>query len=88
MIRDALVKQFQQMLGKQNVLQDEADLHSYSYDAAVLNPSSPSIVLRPANSEALGKAVRLCNENGLPLTVRGAPAPTFPAEPYQHRAAW
>jgi glycolate oxidase len=68
----ALVKEFQRVLGKENVLLDEADRLTYSYDAAVLDPVVPLLVLRPASSEALGRAVRLCNENSLPLTVRGS----------------
>lgn len=72
MLNSQLVQEFTQILGKDNVFQDEADRLAYSYDAAVLNPSLPSIILRPTSSEDLGKAVRLCNENGLPLTVRGS----------------
>ena len=29
-------------------------------------------MVRPTSSAALSRAVRLCNQNGLPLTVRGA----------------
>ena len=72
MIGQALLKEFQNVLGKENVFGDEADRHTYSYDAAVLDPVIPALVLRPVSSEALGAAVRLCNENSLPLTVRGA----------------
>lgn len=68
----SLIKEFQRALGKENVLHDEADRLTYSYDAAVLTPVIPSLVLRPTSSEALGRAVRLCNDNALPLTVRGA----------------
>ncbi|MGA7876831.1 MAG: FAD-binding oxidoreductase [Desulfoferrobacter sp.] len=68
----ALIKEFQTAVGKENILQDEVDRHTYSYDAAVLDPVVPSLVLRPTSSEALGRVVRLCNENALPLTVRGA----------------
>jgi len=32
----------------------------------------PALVLRPTSPDVLGQTVRLCNENGLPLTVRGA----------------
>jgi glycolate oxidase len=67
-----LFKEFQSVLGKENVLYDEADRLTYSYDAAVLTPVIPLLVLRPTSSEALGQAVRLCNDNALPLTVRGA----------------
>ncbi len=67
-----LFNKFCEILGKENVFQDEADRLTYSYDAAVLDPCLPSIVLRPTTSEALGQAIRLCNENALPLTVRGS----------------
>ena len=72
MISKALVTEFQKAVGKQNVMTDEADRLTYSYDAAVLEPVMPGLAVRPADGEALGKVVRLCNENRLPLTVRGA----------------
>ncbi|MBU1002329.1 MAG: FAD-binding protein [Proteobacteria bacterium] len=68
----ALTKEFQAIVGKENVLDSEADRHSYSYDAAVLDPVIPEMAVRPTTSEALGQVVRLCNEHGLPLTPRGA----------------
>ena len=72
MASEALVREFQSVVGRENVLSEETDLATYSYDAAVLEPVMPALVIRPVTSEALGRAVRLCNENGLPLTVRGA----------------
>jgi glycolate oxidase len=72
MINPALVKEFENILGRGNVFTDEADLLTYSYDAAVVEPVMPALVARPATSETLGKAVKLCNDNRLPLTVRGA----------------
>ena len=67
-----LIKKFQSILGKEKVFANETDLVTYSYDAAVLDPVVPGVVLRPETGEALGKVVKLCNENGIPLTVRGA----------------
>lgn len=72
MISQALRKEFENILGKENVFTEEADLLTYSYDAAVLDPVLPALAVRPRSSEALGLAVRLCNDSGLPLTVRGA----------------
>lgn len=72
MTKEALTKDFQAIVGKDNVFTSEADRHSYSYDAAVLDSVMPALVVRPTNSEQLGKVTALCNENGLPLTVRGA----------------
>jgi hypothetical protein len=50
----------------------ESDRFSYAYDAAVLDPVLPGLVVRPESREALGRVVKLCNDNGLPLTVRGS----------------
>jgi len=68
----ALVAEFAAIVGAENVMQAQADTHAYSYDAAPLEPVSPALVVRPPNSEGLGRVVRLCNQHGLPLTVRGS----------------
>ncbi|EPR39882.1 FAD linked oxidase domain protein [Desulfovibrio sp. X2] len=72
MTSKALVSEFEAVVGKDNVLTDATDLHAYSYDAAVLDKVEPALVVRPATSEALGKVVKLCNDNGIKLTVRGS----------------
>ena len=72
MIQKGVLKAFKEAVGADNVFSDPADLHTYSYDAAVVDPVLPGLALRPTNAEALSQVVRLCNENRLPLTVRGA----------------
>ncbi len=72
MIGAGLKREFESILGKENVFDDEADRLTYSYDAAVLEPVLPALVLKPTNSEGLGRVIRLCNDNSLPVTVRGA----------------
>jgi len=72
MASQALVKEFQRLLGTEQVLLEETDRATYAYDAAVLEPVLPAIVLMPRSAEDLGRVVRLCQENALPLTVRGA----------------
>lgn len=72
MISNALIKELKNLLGPENVMTDEVDRHAYSYDSAVLQPVVPELVLRPTAVEQLGRVVRLCNENFLPVTVRGA----------------
>ncbi len=71
-MNESIIKEFTAIVGDENVMTSETDRHTYSYDAAVLDTAMPSLVVRPDNSEALGKTVKLCNDNGLPLTVRGA----------------
>ena len=68
----ALIKEFKEIVGADNVFTDDADLMTYSYDAAVVKPVVPALVARPTGSDALGRVVKLCGDNGLPLTVRGA----------------
>ena len=68
----ALAGKFAEIVGKDNVMTSENDRYAYSYDSAVLDPVMPGLVVRPTSSEALGRVVALCNEHGLPLTVRGA----------------
>jgi len=72
MISKNLVKEFENLLGAENVKSQEPDRAAYSYDAAVLAPVIPELVLRPNTSEQLGKTIRLCNDNKIPITVRGA----------------
>ena len=72
MSNQALVQEFQRILGKEQVFLEETDRATYAYDAAVLEPVLPALVLQPRSTDELGQVVRLCHENSLPLTVRGA----------------
>ncbi|MFH2128521.1 MAG: FAD-linked oxidase C-terminal domain-containing protein [Pseudomonadota bacterium] len=68
----ALYKEFQRLAGPENVFSDASDLLTYSYDAALLPSQPPGLAVRPTSLEVLGRVIRLCNQEGLPLTVRGA----------------
>jgi len=80
----ALDDEFSAIVGNDNVMTSEIDRYAYSYDAAVLDPVMPGIVVRPTTSEVLGRVVKFCHDNGLPLTVRGA-GTTSPAAPSPSR---
>lgn len=72
MASQALIKDFEALIGKENVFSSEADLQSYSYDSAVLTPVVPALVVRPTTAEQLGLCVKKLYDNGIPMTVRGA----------------
>lgn len=72
MISESLAKQFEAIIGKENVFTSEADLQNYSYDSCVWAPCVPGIVVRPTNTEQLGPIIDLCAKEGLPITTRGA----------------
>lgn len=71
-LRPALIKEFITIAGADNVLTDETDRLAYSYDAAVLAPVVPALVVAPATQEHLGKTIKLAYDNDLPITVRGS----------------
>ena len=50
MASQALIKEFEDLLGKENVFSSEADRQSYSYDSAVLPPVVPAFALRPTTT--------------------------------------
>lgn len=68
----SLIKEFENIVGKKNVFTSEADRQAYSYDAAVLSPVIPSLVVRPMETEQLSPIIQRCYNEGLPMTVRGA----------------
>ncbi len=72
MSTSALAKDFEVLLGKENVFSSEADRQSYAYDSAVLQQVIPSLVVRPNNTEELGVIVKKLYDYGIPMTVRGA----------------
>ena len=47
MVSDSLVKEFQRLIGKDQVFLQETDRLTYAYDAAVLEPVLPALVVRP-----------------------------------------
>ncbi|MFW6011803.1 MAG: FAD-binding oxidoreductase [Desulfosalsimonas sp.] len=67
-----VVRRFEQIAGAGNAMAEEADRQAYAYDSAVLDSVVPAMVVRPETMEQPGQVVALCNENGLPLTVRGS----------------
>lgn len=72
MLKASLLKEFETLLGKENVLVNEADRQSYSYDATVTEAVVPGLVLRPTKTAQIGDIIKLCYENNMPMTVRGA----------------
>lgn len=71
-MRQSLITEFKTIVGNDNVFSEKADLATYSYDGAVLDPVLPALVVRPVSTADLGQVVALCVENDLPLVVRGA----------------
>jgi glycolate oxidase len=76
MIADSLVKKFKAIVGDDNAWTDAADLHTYSYDAAVVDPVQPGLIVRPTSTEALGQKRCAFATKTACRSPFGAPAPT------------
>ena len=72
MVNASFIQGLEALLGRENVLTEEADRRSYAYDSAVLPPVAPAVVVRPTATEQVGEIIKLCQEEGAPMTVRGA----------------
>lgn len=68
----SLIKEFEHLIGKENVLTSAVDRHAYAFDATPHAPTAPSMVLRPVRTEDLGPLIRRCYTAGLPIVPRGA----------------
>ncbi len=65
-------KDFEKIVGAENVFSDLADRQTYAYDSAVLQSVTPALVVKPTSTEQLGQVIALCYKLGLPMTVRGS----------------
>ncbi len=72
MSKISLAKEFQKIVGIDNVFSAEADRHSYSYDSAVLKSVVPALAVMPQSIEDMGKVIALAYSKGIPITVRGS----------------
>lgn len=66
------LKQFKAIIGEQFVLADEETLTHYSHDETERLSYLPEVVLKPRTTEEIAAIMRLCNENHIPVTPRGA----------------
>ena len=69
---DELVKRLKALLGDDCVMSDQADMLTYSYDAAVLEPVMPAVAVRPTRTGQLGPIVETCDKYKAPITIRGS----------------
>lgn len=66
------VEQFRQILGEKYVLLDEETLYNYSHDETEDLHFPPEVVLKPRTAEEISAVLNICNQNGIPVTPRGA----------------
>ncbi len=70
-VPDNVKRALKEVLGEHRVLDDQMDRLLYSYDATRIK-MLPSVVVIPETQEEVQKVVKICYENGIPVTPRGA----------------
>ncbi len=70
-VPDRVKRALKEILGEHNVLDDQMDRLLYSYDATRIQ-SPPDVVVIPENEEQVKKIVKVCYEEDIPVTPRGA----------------
>ena len=63
---------FKDICGEINVLTDNLDLQNYASDETENLYFLPQVVLKPRTAEEISKLLKICNDNKIPVTPRGA----------------
>ena len=63
---------FKQIIGEAYVLADEETLQHYGHDETEHLLYLPEVVLKPRTAAEISAIMKICNENRIPVTPRGA----------------
>ncbi|MDR3673635.1 MAG: FAD-linked oxidase C-terminal domain-containing protein [Holophaga sp.] len=69
-ISDALVREIRSITGAEGCLSQPEDLRCYSYD--LFARGKPDLVVLPQTTEEVAQVLKLANEDGIPVSPRGA----------------
>jgi glycolate oxidase len=70
--RDAIVADLRRLLGAEAVIADEDGRRAYETDALTAYRQMPLVVVLPASTEEVSRALRYCHQNGIKVVPRGA----------------
>jgi glycolate oxidase len=71
MLDSRIINALREVVGKDNVTNDKADLLCYSYDATQ-QKFMPEVVVHPSTSEQISRIMKLANAEKIPVFPRGA----------------
>ena len=67
-----IIKAFEQVVGKDGVVQRKDELLTYECDGLASYRQRPAVVVLPRTTEQVAGAVKVCNQYALPWVARGA----------------
>ena len=71
MIKESLIGEFQNIVGKENVLTSPEALKAYSYDGTTNWIREPDVVVFPTTASQVSAVLKLANAEKIPVTPRG-----------------
>ena len=73
MLSQEIMKQLTDVVGAENVITDQVDLLTYSYDATADVPTElPDVVVAPLNTVQVSEVVKIAAANKIPIYTRGS----------------
>ncbi len=73
MLSQEILKQLTDVVGADNVITDQADLLTYSYDSTADVPTEiPDVVVSPLNTAQVSEVVKIAAANKIPIYTRGS----------------
>ena len=67
-----IVQEIKNICGESNVVSDIEGLESYGSDQTEALFFLPQLAIKPRTAEEISRVMRICNENNIPVTPRGA----------------
>jgi len=71
-LTSAHILAFKKIIGENFVLIDDESLNHYAHDETENLHFLPDVVIKPRNAEEISSILKVCNENKIPVTPRGA----------------
>lgn len=72
MLKQSIIKQLEDIVGRNAVLTAREDLATYSYDGTTTWSHAPDVVVLPTTTEQISQILKLANAERIPVTPRGS----------------
>lgn len=71
-VTPAIIDRLAEIVGVGQLIHDQSAMKGYDHDETEDFSFYPEVVVKPANAEEISQIMRLCNEEHIPVTPRGA----------------
>ncbi len=69
---EVMIEHFRKIVGNENILLSEKEREEYGHDKTEDYQFMPDLVIKPGSAKEVSEVIKICNENRIPVTPRGA----------------